>query len=305
MMNIRLATEADKEDWNKVVEESDNGTIYHTWEWKQVIEQGLGDKAYYVIAEENNELVGIYPLFSRASLKYSKLPVLIKDYFKVVWSPHPQTWGYGGPCFIETANDDTRERMLDTVDVFVRENRRVLSLRIFPYKNEISQYLPKNDFREITWQTAYLDLSITIDELWTNLNKKHRNSIRKGRKKDLKVIEGKKESEVKEFYENVWCDLVKYVTDKAKRQMMYSPKFLSYEYFKAIWNTLVPKKMAKFYFVYYNDKIISGLISFCYKNMATYEHGASIREYLDLSPNNLLLWTAIEDAKKNGYKNMP
>ena len=64
----------------------------------------------------------------------------------------------------------------------------------------------------------------------------------------------------------------------------------------------MPKKMAKFYFVYYNDKIISGLVIFCYNDMAIYEHGASIREYLKLRPNNLLLWIAIEDAKKNGYK---
>ena len=81
MIRLRLANEEDRDFWNNIVEQSDNGTIYHTWEWKQVIEQGLGDKAYYIIAEENNDLVGIFPLFSRASRKYSKLPVVFRSEF--------------------------------------------------------------------------------------------------------------------------------------------------------------------------------------------------------------------------------
>ena len=301
MINIRLATEDDKEDWNKVVEQSDNGTIYHTWEWKQVIEQGLGDKGYHVIAEKDGEIVGIFPLFSRASLKYSKSPSFLKEFFQVLWSPHVQTWGYGGPCILGN-DEEIFKKLYDFVDNLVKKNRRIISLRVFPYKNFIEKNCQKNNFTSFSWQTAYIDLSKNRDELWTSINKKHRTAVRKGRKEGLNVVVGRKKSEIKEFYEYVWIDLVRHVTNKTERQMMYSPKFLAYEYFKTIWDTLVPKKLAKFYFVYYNDKIISGLVIFYYKNLAIYEHGASIRAYLKLSPNNLLLWTAIENAKDDGYE---
>jgi len=301
MITIRLATKEDKEEWNNVVEQTDNGTIYHTWEWKQVIEQGLGDKAYYIIAERNNDLVGVFPLFSRASLKYSKVPAFFKNTFQVLWSPHIQVWGYGGPCILGN-DEEVFKKLFEYADNFIKKNKKIISLRVFPYKNRFETFYQKNNFTSISWQTSYLYLSKSVDELWTNLNKKHRNAVRKGRKEGLKVVEGKTESEIKEFYECVWSDLVRYITNKTKHQLIYSPKFLPYEYFKTIWDILVPKKMAKFYFVYYNDKIISGLVIFCYNDMAIYEHGASIREYLKLRPNNLLLWIAIEDAKKNGYK---
>lgn len=301
MIRIRLATEKDREAWNSVVEQSKNGTIYHTWEWKQAIEEGLGDKGYYVIAEKDEDIVGCFPLFSRASLKYSNIPTFLKEIFQVLWSPHVQTWGYGGPCILRD-DEEIFDKLYDFADNIAKKNENIISLRVFPYKDQFETFYPKNSFTSFSWQTAYIDLSRSIEELWASLNKKHRNAVRKGRKEGLNVVEGRKDLEIKEFYEYVWSDLIRHVTNKTERQMMYSPSYLSYNYFKTIWDTLVPRKMAKFYFVYYDDKIISGSIIFCYKNMAIYEHGASIREYLKLSPNNLLLWTAIEAAKKEGYE---
>lgn len=301
MINIRLATEEDKEEWNKVVEQSDNGTIYHTWEWKQVIEQGLGDKGYYIIAERNNDLVGVFPLFSRASLKYSKLPVPIKDYFKVFWSPHPQTWGYGGPCFLET-NDEIRKRMLNAIDTFVRGDRKVLSLRIFPYKNEIAQHLSKNGFREITWQTAYLDLSVNTNDLWSSFKKSFRRRVKKSECHGMEVVQATKLSEVKEFYDNVWTEFGTYLKSKSKTQYVFSPVFINWGYFKCIFDILVPKKLAKFYFAVYEDQIVSGTILLYYKNIVFRLHSATNRKYLDIYPNHLLYWATISDAKDEDYE---
>ena len=92
MTKIRLATEDDKERWNRVVEQSGNGTFYHTWDWKAVIERSFHEQTYMIVAEQEDEIIGVFPCFCRGvfadSDKYKRLPLISK--FNVLWSPYPR-----------------------------------------------------------------------------------------------------------------------------------------------------------------------------------------------------------------------
>ncbi len=50
-----------------------------------------------------------------------------------------------------------------------------------------------------------------------------------------------------------------------------------------------------------DGKAIAGIVLFKFKNVVSYEIGASIPKYLPVRPNHLLLWRAIEMACSTGY----
>lgn len=53
MAHVRLATLANKEKWNSVAEICNNGTIFHIWEWCEMVEQGFGDRCCRVLTGKN------------------------------------------------------------------------------------------------------------------------------------------------------------------------------------------------------------------------------------------------------------
>jgi lipid II:glycine glycyltransferase (peptidoglycan interpeptide bridge formation enzyme) len=303
-MKVQLANEGDKESWNAVVKESENGTIYHTWEWKEVIEKGFGDKTYPLVIEDNGEIIGVFPFFTRANFKYSnvlgRLP-LIRSMFETLYSPHPQVWGYGGPCFLQNISNKKAYEFFTFVENLVKKNKRILGYRIFPFNEaSLAGILHPLNYRRIEWQTAFIDLDVDIEKLWTNLKKKHRTAVRKARKEGLDIKESKRKKDIREFYDILWTDLINHLNQVSDKHLIYSPKYTPKSYFETIYKVLVPKKMAKFFFVEYNGNKIGSMLTLYYKRMMTYQHSASLRKFMNLNPNNLLLWHAIEDGKKQG-----
>jgi hypothetical protein len=48
--------------WDDFVNASDNATFFHLSGWREIIEDFLGHKTYYLYVEREGEIVGILPL---------------------------------------------------------------------------------------------------------------------------------------------------------------------------------------------------------------------------------------------------
>ena len=294
MINIRLATEEDKEGWNRVVEQSDYGTIYHTWEWKEVIEQGFNERTYMIVAEQDDEIIGVFPCFCRGvfadSEKYKRIPFVSK--YNILWSPYPRAWSYGGPCTLPYINSNVVKEMFDYMEKLINMDKTIIDCRISPWDQSIANFCSsKEEWTVTARQTAVIDLTQGIEELWMNLNKKHRNSIRKAQNSNVRIVEAESEDDIKYFYFVLWNDLVK------RNAMVCNP----YSYFKALWDLSRKSNMIRFYFAEYGNKKIASLVVTYYKNMVLYEHGTFLREYSKVNSTNLLMWNAIEDGVARGY----
>jgi lipid II:glycine glycyltransferase (peptidoglycan interpeptide bridge formation enzyme) len=300
MINIRLATEGDKEGWNRVVEQSDNGTIYHTWEWKAVFERETKEKNYPIIAEKNGDIVGIFPAFIRPLNKTGKksLDLIIdKLNLKILWSPDPlNVWGYGGPCILFSENKKVLDSMFGYLYEICKKSKNMTDCKIRPFCIQGLEDILSidNSFKVRVDRTAFVDLSISIEKLQNRLKKQHREAIRQAERKGVSIIEAKTESNIKEFYDVILEELV-------QRAGMYKPP---YSHFKAIWDVLVPKKMAKVFFAEYENKKIGTLINFYYKDIVFCGHHATLRDFTKLRPSNLLIWHTILDSKQLGYKTL-
>lgn len=72
-MEIEIAKEEDREEWDKLVEASPHSTIFHTWKWlkimekhswmKTVMKKRVKCKLYPVIGLKGETPIGVFPLF--------------------------------------------------------------------------------------------------------------------------------------------------------------------------------------------------------------------------------------------------
>lgn len=294
MINLRIACEKDKENWNRVVESSYNGTIYHTWEWKDVVEKSFNAKNYLIVAEKDNEIIGIFPCYCCSIVDDNvgkKIPFISR--YNILWSPYPRSWSYGGPCILPGIDDSVLIEMHDYMEKLIKKDKTIIDCRISPWDQAINKYYySKKEWTVTPRRTAILDLSQNIDTIWMNLKKEHRNSIRKAQKNEISFVEAESESDISYFYNVLWKKLVE------RTGMLNNP----YSYFKALWDLSCKNGMVKFYFAEYNNEKIAGIVVTCYKNLVLYEEGAYLREYASLNPTNLLLWHLIEDSNRRNYK---
>lgn len=74
------------------------------------------------------------------------------------------------------------------------------------------------------------------------------------------------------------------------------------KFFYHLWNEIINKGMGYVVLVKLDDKVISSGIFIGFKKIHTYKFSASHPDYLKYRPNNLMLWTAIKEAKKRGIE---
>lgn len=308
MINIRLATEEDKEKWNNVVEQSDTGTIYHTWEWKEVIEKGLGDKGYHIIAEKDDEIVGIFPTFSRSIFvdhKLHKYFPFITNQFQSIYSPHPKIYGFGGPCAI---GEETKivDQMIYYLDQIIKKDGRIIFSWTWPFKEEnVKNILLKNNYeRRRERKTVFVNLNRSEEEILAGFKKKLRQQIRISIREGVSVEEAKDKSDLDLIYNELYPEFIKRISKNVNYKYgIVSNVSFNYSFFKAIWNILLPKKMAKVFIAEYKNKKIGALINFYYKNFVFLGFVTCPGEYSNrLHTYKRLVWHTMLDAKKNNYK---
>ena len=287
MVNIRLATEEDKEGWNRVAYESPEATYAHSWEWKEVLEKGLELETLYLLAEDRDEIVGIYPSFI-SPLRTKN--ILLKRY-NVLFSPFDQTWDYGGPCILPNADKRILEELIIKLEK-ISKRESVLSLRISPFEGEyLKEILALKCYRLSPRLTSIIDLTKSEEELWHRVKKNARRYINKPRREGVTVVERNDEAGLKEFY---MC-----MEDLGRRNEMYLPPFL---FFKTILDIMMPKKMAKYHVVKYEGEVIGGSLSLYFKDIVTFRYGSGLESYQHLYPHYILHWVRIVESKNLGYK---
>lgn len=61
-MNIRPASEQDAQQWDSYVFAHPQGTFSHRYGWKRIIENTYGHRGHYLLAEDDGQVVGVFPL---------------------------------------------------------------------------------------------------------------------------------------------------------------------------------------------------------------------------------------------------
>ena len=132
-----------------------------------------------------------------------------------------------------------------------------------------------------------VDLTLSEEELWSNVHSKHRNSIRRGEKANLKIRIGGAE---------LLSDYVPISTETYSRSSKTTPGF---EYYNNLMKSL--DNNICIFMSYKDGQPQSGGMFYYNKQMAYYLHGASIGRP-EPGSTNYLLWKAMLYFKEKGVK---
>jgi len=105
-------------------------------------------------------------------------------------------------------------------------------------------------------------------------------------------------SEIRVDYKSVLKFYQLHLLTRKKLGVPIQPK----KFFYHFWNEIINKKMGYVVLVYLKDIIISSGVFAGFNKVLTYKFSASNPGYLNYRPNNLMLWTAIQEAKRRGFE---
>jgi hypothetical protein len=286
-MSIELMT--DKILWDRFIEDSPNGTLFHKWDFLIILEKYTGYKVYPYGVYRDEELVSVVPLFYKR-----------RKGLKFVYSP-PQTRLSYIPYMgfaLGRGYDDLKQREKETALTYILGETDKALRDLSP--NYVSFGLgPGNmDIRPYIWHgydvllqyTYTVDLDKPLKTLWEECDQNCRKHISSAAKLDP-YIERAYDSEA--LY-NVMSGRLTHVHGEDTFFHRQSP-----DYLKAMLAAF-PENI-KMYFMYIGGRLISARVDYEYKDRYTAWMGDAAATG-DVSANEYFHWEIIKKAKKAGYK---
>jgi FemAB-related protein (PEP-CTERM system-associated) len=262
-----VVASSDRAEWDDYVQRHRDATGYHRWAWRHVFENALRHRTHYLIARRGATTVGLLPLVEVSSWLFgralSSLPYV--NYGGLLVS-HPAA----ATALMETAASLAQARRAEYI--VLRHVRRQLP------------HLPVRSHKV----TMYLDLAGTVDEMWTRLDKKVRNQIRKAEKSGLTCISGGEEL-LDQFYSVFARNMRDLGTPVYGRRL-----------FAEILRQQTAD--ARLYVVHLNDQPVACALSYSYGDTIEVPSASSLREHRALCPNHAMYWSIITDAVAKGTR---
>ena len=175
---VKTITDVDAEEWNDIVERSEQGGVFHRYEWLEAVESGLEYPVRHALIRKDTNLVGLCP---NVVVELERTP------FMRLVSLYP---GFGGPL---VTTDETESLCLlsDRLVESCSERTLVHEIRAsdtsyLGYNNLLKTkgYRPTRDGCRFL-----LSLEAGYDELWDGMSKGRRRRIRRGRENDYELVE--------------------------------------------------------------------------------------------------------------------
>ncbi len=277
--------------WNAYIDAHPKSTLYHLYNWKNIIEKTYAHKTYYLIAEQQpnkpnnstNPVIGILPLVHIKHFLFGNSLISI-PFFDL-----------GG---ILADNDEVEKALLSEAIKLAQklkakniELRHPQPLSCIRELNPPNPTNPSNPTTVVTKShkvSMILNLPESSEELMKSFKSKLRSQIKKPVKEGLKSKIGGFEL-IDDFYK------VFLVNMRDLGSPVHSKKLIQ--------NVIeeFPEK-AKIVIVYKEAQPIACSLVVSFKDTLENPWASALRKYSRLSPNMLLYWTMQKYACDNGFK---
>ena len=267
------------ENWDQLVKGFPFYTVFHSLAWLRSIEACYPIRLFLLTLTCQGKFVAAWPVLEQR-----------KGPFRIVGSPLPG-WAtvYLGPLFSDDIDIDAA--ITSFMDTYPFKGAAYIYCKVMNLGNEID--LNKHGFiLKNNYKTYLLDLSKNEEVLWRNLKKGCKSSTKKAMKAGLEIRVEKSEDFIKDFWE-----MSVEVFGKSKIRPNYSLQLL-----RKLWAMLSESRNLIAISAYNKSNRIATLFLPCTDNTIYYWAGASYSKWKSLSPNNLLHWEAILEAKRCGIK---
>lgn len=277
----------DKEIWDKFIDQSPYGLLFHKWDFLKIIERHTD---YKLLA------YGIY----NGSILICLIPLFFKKFkgVKTIFSP-PLTTGVVSQGFVMSKEFDTlkqhkKETYLNIVTEEFNEEMKKISpnyVRITLVQNFLdTRSFQLSNYNVCPYFTYVINLNLSLDEIFNGFKKELRSDLKKVDMSTFKLLES---NDISTFYE-----LEK---EKYTKKGLYDA-ILSKNYLEDLLNTY-PENLKLLFLYDKDDDIIVTQLSCGYKDRFTlWQGGTKSQKYSYI--NEYRTWELIKQAKNAGYKRL-
>lgn len=267
-IQVSVATDSDRLDWNEYVESQPLAEIYHRFEWKSLLEGVFGHQCHYLIARNaSGNVKGVLPLSHLNSRLFGNFLISI-------------------PCFNYCGVLAEARVTRDALVAFAAElGKEVGAAHIeLRHRSHVSLDLPFRDHKV----SMQLELPGSSDDLWTQFPAKLRSQIRRPQKEGAVCDEGGVEL-LDDFYSVFSRNMRDLGTPVYPKQL-----------FRSMLESFPDS--ARLFVVRFNAKAVAAGITIGYRSVLEIPSASALREYNRVSVNMLLYWSVLQYAIKNGYR---
>lgn len=275
MFKVKLIDPLIDTRWDAFVENHPYGTIYQHSSWMKVITTTYKQvKPLCLILEEDNQHI------------YAAIPCfIVKSKLTGARFVSLPFTSYCDPLVVDEKD------LIKLLDEIIKQLENIsaiyLELRVFRNKDPIKNgRLKCHNYHKI----HILDIEDGFEKIKRTFPRDIVYSKKRAIKSGITIKKVMSEQDLKKFY------FIHAVTRK-RQGFPIQP----YKFFENMWKIMYPQGYFTLLLAELNQRAIAGIVLFKYKDTVSYEIGASIRKYLSIRPNHLLLWRAIEMACSEGY----
>lgn len=263
--------------WQEIADKSPSATFYHTPAWGKILCETFPrwkDATIGIEYEDGNH--AIFPMLRRSAV-LGKMPIY--------WHESIVPGAYGGPIFQSPPS---------------LEHKGVIEKILANYKNLLIVGNPffdwhcRENFSRYETFIQILQLSPDFGKIWRNYSKGRRHTINYARRQGVVVREDNFSNSFQLYYKiyrrqlNRWG---KNATDNYPLRL-----------FENLASFAQTHSQVKLWAAFLDDKMISGLLVFYHNKHLVTWHGATLDEYFEYRPVDILYSTVIEDACKRGLE---
>lgn len=266
-LTVKLCT--DGAQWDSFVAAQPQATGYHLWGWRDVFIRVFGHEAMYLTALRGDEVVGVLPLVSFRSLLFGRFLVSLPfvNYGGVVADDQ-----VAAETLVSRAGSLAREMSASHVEL--RHTARRFEA-LMPKAHKVAMLLALPD---------------STDAMWTALDRKVRNQVRKAEKSGL-VAEVSGADALDVFYEVFAHNMRDLGTPVYPKQ-----------FFAAVLGGF-PER-TRLIVVRHQRQPVAAALTWAWRDTVEVPWASSLRSYNAAAPNNLLYWTVIQEAISSGARRL-
>ncbi|MEO1201370.1 MAG: FemAB family XrtA/PEP-CTERM system-associated protein [Pseudomonadota bacterium] len=266
-VRVRRAGSEDSMRWNAFVDAAPGASVYHRYEWRELLEQVFRHRCHYLVAEDSHgRIVGVLPASEVSSRLFGRFIVSV-PYFNY--------------CGVLAETDGVRNGLIDAMSTVAREagadyielrHRSGVDLELAARTDKVAMELP---------------LPESSETLFAQFKPKLRAQIRRPSKAGARCLEGGAEL-LDDFYA---------VFSRNMRDLG-TPVFPKRMFEKIL--ELQPRT-ARVFVVYLDGEPAAAGLTIGYRGRVEIPVASSLRRFNPQAVNMLLYWTVLEAAIRDGY----
>lgn len=285
MNKLEIITFHEKNKWNSIIKSFDQHDVYYLNEYVSAFRY-TSDGEPLLIYYSGGKMRLCYAVQQSDIGECARFSGVLERDKYYDWST---PYGYGGPL---TENFDEKEMrdFFHLVKGYCESNNIITQfIRFHPLLQNHRVFEGSCDLRRLK-NTVFMDTA-DRETIYKHMDSKNRNMVKKAKKKGIDIITDNSNESISAF-----LVIYKSTMERNKASEYY---YFSHRFFDDMFSNL-----AEHYTLFnarFEGQIISSAIIMHCNGILNYHLSASLKEYMYLAPNNLLLYTAACWGAENGY----